>query len=200
MRLGAQPFLWKWVLFTWEWKMISISKAEHLSSFWNRGLGELGNGLLESEKTISLMSKTATLYVHHAFLHILCRHCTTTTWRCLISRFMEDVDKRQWFFLSWSTELKLSIESYFVVFRYELRSKRPEISVFHWRVIQCSFPVPNYTKQTSRWGSRGMLGKTKVGAFLAGSYSYTRRWKSINQSVSCNIALELTVFMSGYAL
>ena len=80
---------------------------------------------------------------NHAFLHILCRHCTTTTWRCLISRFMEDVDKRQWFFISWSTELKLSIESYFVVFRYELRSKLPEISGFHWRVIQCSFPVPN---------------------------------------------------------
>ena len=48
MRLGAQPFLWKWVLFAWEWKMISISKAEHLPSFWNRGLGELWNGLLES--------------------------------------------------------------------------------------------------------------------------------------------------------
>ena len=27
MRLGAQPFLWKWVLFAWEWKMISISKG-----------------------------------------------------------------------------------------------------------------------------------------------------------------------------
>ena len=43
MRLGAQPFLWKW-----EWKMISISKAEHLPSFWNRGPGELGNGLFLS--------------------------------------------------------------------------------------------------------------------------------------------------------
>ena len=39
MRLGAQPFLWKWVLFAWESKMISISKAEHLPSFWKRGLG-----------------------------------------------------------------------------------------------------------------------------------------------------------------
>ena len=46
MRLGAQPFLWKWVLFSWERKMISISKAEPLPSFWNRGPGELGNGLL----------------------------------------------------------------------------------------------------------------------------------------------------------
>ena len=45
LRLGAQPFLWKWVLFAWEWKIISISKAEHLPSFWNRGPGELGNGL-----------------------------------------------------------------------------------------------------------------------------------------------------------
>jgi len=46
MRLGAQPFLWKWVLFAWDWKMIAISKAEHLPSFWNRGPGGLGNGLM----------------------------------------------------------------------------------------------------------------------------------------------------------
>ena len=46
MRLGAQPFLWKWVLFAWESKMISMSKAEHLPSFWNRSPGELGNGLI----------------------------------------------------------------------------------------------------------------------------------------------------------
>ena len=46
MRLGAQPFLWKWVLFAWRWKMISISEAEHLPLFWNRGPGELENGLL----------------------------------------------------------------------------------------------------------------------------------------------------------
>ena len=47
-RLSAQPFLWKWVLFVWEWKIISlacsISKVEHLTSFWYRGPGELGNG------------------------------------------------------------------------------------------------------------------------------------------------------------
>ena len=45
MRPSAQPFLWKWVLFAWEWKIISISKAEH---FWYRGLGELGNGLFNN--------------------------------------------------------------------------------------------------------------------------------------------------------
>ena len=44
MRPRAQPFLWKWVLFAWEWKIISM-KAEHLTSFWYIGPGELGNGL-----------------------------------------------------------------------------------------------------------------------------------------------------------
>ena len=29
------------------------------------------------------------------FCTILCRHCTTTTWKCLISRFLEDVNTRQ---------------------------------------------------------------------------------------------------------
>ena len=47
MRLCAQPFLWKWVLFAREWKMISITKAEHVPSFSNRGPGELGNGLFK---------------------------------------------------------------------------------------------------------------------------------------------------------
>ena len=46
MRSSAQPFLWKRVLFAREWKIISISKAEHLTSFWYRGPGKLGNGLL----------------------------------------------------------------------------------------------------------------------------------------------------------
>ena len=43
---SAQPFLWKRFLFAWEWKIISISKAEHLASFYCRGPRELGNGLL----------------------------------------------------------------------------------------------------------------------------------------------------------
>ena len=55
LTLGAQPFLWKWVWLPWEWKMISISKAEHLPSFWNRGPGQLGNGLLVSLSVFSLI-------------------------------------------------------------------------------------------------------------------------------------------------
>ena len=34
LRPSAQPFLCKWVLSAWEWKIIPISKAEHLTSFW----------------------------------------------------------------------------------------------------------------------------------------------------------------------
>ena len=45
MRPSAQPYWIKWVSFAWEWKIVSISKAEHLTSFWYRGPGELGNGL-----------------------------------------------------------------------------------------------------------------------------------------------------------
>ena len=35
-------------------KIISISKAEHLTSFWYRGLGELENGLINQDYSSSL--------------------------------------------------------------------------------------------------------------------------------------------------
>ena len=46
--------------------------------------------------------KTATLHVQHAFCTLLCRHCRTTTWNCLISRFVEDVNTRQLLSFSFS--------------------------------------------------------------------------------------------------
>ena len=54
---GPKPSLSKWGQvhnlsceneFDLQWKVISISKAEHLTSFWYRGLGELGSGLMFS--------------------------------------------------------------------------------------------------------------------------------------------------------
>ena len=45
--------------------------------------------------SLDLFSKTTTLHVHQAFLYISYCHCTTTTWKCLISRFVEDVNTRQ---------------------------------------------------------------------------------------------------------
>ena len=47
-------------------------------------------------KTIGLISKTTTLHVHHASIFaFLCHFCTTMTWRCLILRFMDNVNE-QW--------------------------------------------------------------------------------------------------------
>ena len=45
-RCTTFPVKMSFIWFAWEWKMISISKAELLPSFLNRGPGELGNGLL----------------------------------------------------------------------------------------------------------------------------------------------------------
>ena len=50
---SAKPFIWKLVLFTCKWtkicvqiKLISIRKALHYDSLWNRGEMQLGNCLL----------------------------------------------------------------------------------------------------------------------------------------------------------
>ena len=49
------------------------------------------------KKAIGLISKTTTLHVQHTFWYIsLPSPRTTTAWKSLISRFMEDVNKRQW--------------------------------------------------------------------------------------------------------
>ena len=47
--LSAKPFLWKWLIcmkMKLHAELIFIWKISHLYSFWNRGTGELGNGLL----------------------------------------------------------------------------------------------------------------------------------------------------------
>ena len=40
-------------------------------------------------------SETTTLHVHHLFCTFLCRRCTTTTSKCVISRFVEGGSTRQ---------------------------------------------------------------------------------------------------------
>ena len=54
MKPSAQPFLWEWVLFPWERKIIFISKAENSTSFWYRGPGELGNDLLARSRGLPI--------------------------------------------------------------------------------------------------------------------------------------------------
>ena len=49
-----------------------------------------GDGKEDVKKAIGLLRKTTTLRVHHAFLYI----SLTTTKKCLIASFVEDVNKR----------------------------------------------------------------------------------------------------------
>ena len=54
----------------------------------------------QKNKRIVLTSKTEALLLHHTFLYTSFRFCTTTTWKCLISRLMENLNKQQWNFIS----------------------------------------------------------------------------------------------------
>ena len=38
VRLSVKPFMWKWVKFTWELKILFMLIVSHLASLWNRGL------------------------------------------------------------------------------------------------------------------------------------------------------------------
>ena len=53
-----------------------------------------------SKKSIGLISKTTTSHVRHAFLHISFLFFTTTTWKCLILRLKEDLNKQRRNFIS----------------------------------------------------------------------------------------------------
>ena len=57
----------------------------------------------ERKKTIGFISKTITLHVCITLIStFLCRFCTSTTWNCLISRFMDYVNKQRPNFISLS--------------------------------------------------------------------------------------------------
>ena len=56
----------------------------------------------ERQKSNWLNRQTTTLHVHHALLYISLPHCAITTGKCLISRFIEDVNNRRLDFLSLS--------------------------------------------------------------------------------------------------
>ena len=71
MRPSAQPFLWKWVLFAWEWKIISISKVEHLNSFWYRGPGELENGLFRVTTIIFKYPDHVNSYIYASICYFI---------------------------------------------------------------------------------------------------------------------------------
>ena len=47
---SKKPFLWEWVSFAWEWKIIFTFISSQLTSLRNRGLEQLGNGLFDQQR------------------------------------------------------------------------------------------------------------------------------------------------------
>ena len=90
MRPSAQPFSWKWVLFAWEWKIISTSKAEHLTSFDTEAQGnsemayselKTVSKVIEMEKYFARFSNgLSVLHAHHRWPADFC-----AVHRCYIS-------------------------------------------------------------------------------------------------------------------
>ena len=107
--------------------------------------------------------------MHHAFCTFLCRRCTTTTWKCLISRFHANFKQHhttRCFAQVWS---KTTFQSFPHVF--DLRSQFTTFFFFSWTLIQ-SFRVQlpkkncqhltNLTRWNKRdkvWGSANSLVK-----------------------------------------
>ena len=83
---------------TWQQTIITFSRQK--SACWQHCIigsfsNDDGDGDEDVKKAIGLLRKTTTLHVHHAFCTFLYRPCTTTTWKCLIASFMEDVNKQR---------------------------------------------------------------------------------------------------------
>ena len=88
-RYRCRSIFWTWPPRDPKWEN-KVSENFLLGSFSNESV----------KKAISLLRKTTTLHVYHAFFGtFLRRHCTTTTWHYLTWRFMEDVKKRRRIFL-----------------------------------------------------------------------------------------------------
>ena len=76
-----------------------------------------GDGNEYSKKEIDL-DKQNNNFVVTLFYTFLCRRCTTTTWNCLISRFVEDGNKKTKTFFFFSSTLMQS-------FRIQLQKNLP---------------------------------------------------------------------------
>ena len=108
----------------------------------NSLIGSLSNddGNENGKKAIVLDWSNSTLCIM-LFLYISCRRCTTTTWKCQISCFVEDGKKRQqpsfsfpelWYIQSSRIQLKKGFAKIW-------RSKRDEISAIKFEAARIHF-------------------------------------------------------------
>ena len=89
------------------------------------------------------ISKITTLHVQHTFFTFLCHHRMTTEWKSLISRFMEDVNKRQQIFQTcmWSPRNQLHVNlPTFDIFR-ELEWVRQSLNKCEF-ILKVTFSLP----------------------------------------------------------
>ena len=108
-----------------------------------------GDGNEDGKKAIGLGSKTTTLHVHHAFCTFLCRRCTTTTWKCLISRFDANFKQHHSCTRCFAQVLsKTTFHGFPHVF--DLRSQFTTFFFFSWTLIQ-SFRIQLPKKIANIW-------------------------------------------------
>ena len=81
-------------------EVILFSRSDR-SAFWLNGSGPCKIPQMRRQRELQKSNwwQTTTLHVHHALLYISLPHCATTTGKCLISRFIEDVNNRRLDFL-----------------------------------------------------------------------------------------------------
>ena len=81
-------------------RRLSLNRLKPLKSPQSSRRCDEGDGNESGKNAIGLVSKTATPHVYHASLYNSLPNCTTSTWKGLISRFIQDVNKRRRIFLS----------------------------------------------------------------------------------------------------
>lgn len=90
------------------------------------------------KKTVGLTKKTAVLYAHHAFkVHFfgVQLHHYDTTWSLLMQRFIQDVNRRRWIFLSLRTWIQFRKIAYisWQIWRVQIdaaKCERMQIHIF----------------------------------------------------------------------
>ena len=137
-RLSAKPFMWKLVLFAWEyWIILFISTALHLASLWNRGLDQLGNGLFKATAMHEFRAKFL------AFCMSL-RSPPASSLNCLIASQSFNEERRVFLVENKATAWKLEKNNfvYYIVTEENCRELtkqqqkgRKKVFFFFWRFI-----------------------------------------------------------------
>ena len=101
-----------------------------------------GDGNENFKRAIGLLRKQQFYTRITLFCTFLCCHCTTTTWKCLIARFMEDVNKRRRIFLAkkWTREKFAYIWHFH---RFEINATKFKETRIHCKSETFSPPSPS---------------------------------------------------------